>query len=321
MDDLIPVSTYFEISFGLIISMVLFIIDRRGKARQEEALIRQDDSLDIILDQVSKVNIFQTKTLSLAIESLGRDLFDLKFEIERLNKRLTDNTSGNPNESGPKTSEFDDVSEDPEVPVDQPFHSNKFSDILASQVNTFVSQIKNGLSDLGELDNKNDKEIYKTKKSLEFDVKDLINIESLISELTQNKKNKPKELQLKKDKGHLLEFQKIKSNFDDTIKAIPNILKNIEPYKHESESQHSEKVNDVKNLTKSDFDELNLQLDYKKSISDLVSFTENVLNLVDISKQDLENVRNKKPKKKNRKRIHPTKSFSSKNEHNQKLET
>ena len=65
--EIITPGTFLEILFGFIISIFIFYIDSRGKIRQEQTLKRQDDALDIILDQVSKVNAFQTKSLSLAI--------------------------------------------------------------------------------------------------------------------------------------------------------------------------------------------------------------------------------------------------------------
>ena len=74
----------FDVSLGLIISIVLYLIDRGGKNRQEETLRRQDESLDIILEQVSKVNVFQTRTLSLAIESLGKDFESFKKDLEEI---------------------------------------------------------------------------------------------------------------------------------------------------------------------------------------------------------------------------------------------
>ncbi|MHA1169532.1 MAG: hypothetical protein ACTSRU_17030, partial [Candidatus Hodarchaeales archaeon] len=65
---------FIDICFGI----MLWTVDHRGKKRQDESMKRQDESLDIILEQISKVNQFQTRTLSFAIDTLEKDMLSIR---------------------------------------------------------------------------------------------------------------------------------------------------------------------------------------------------------------------------------------------------
>ena len=177
--NFLPIPTVFEMSFGLIISMVLFLIDRGGKVRQEEALRRQDESLDIILDQVSKVNLFQTRTLSLAIESLGRDFDNFRKDLDLIKSSIQQ-----PEVKISSSEKKDSVNEIPTPPSGQlPSLSTHFGDVLSTQVNSFLGQIKSNISELAKTEASKNKDLYKVKKGLEFDLKDLFNIQTMLDEM------------------------------------------------------------------------------------------------------------------------------------------
>lgn len=206
--EFITPSTILEILFGLIISILIFYIDSRGKSRQELSLKRQDDALDIILDQVSKVNAFQTKSLALAIETLGHD-------IELLNQKL--NTLNDKNSvSVPKV--------DPAMIENKPIDkkqtdqaiksgvigsvlSKSFGSILNSQINNMVDQINKSVSEIVPSE-END---YKRKKELSFDLKNLLRGVENLKEL----EHRQKAIRIKVDKSD----QKINEETGDNLKS------------------------------------------------------------------------------------------------------
>ncbi len=164
--------TAFEMVFGLIISMILFLIDRSEKKRQEETLRRQDESLDIFLEQVSKVNVFQTKTLSLAIESLGKDFENFRKDIEDIKSSMVlepnqeNNIQNELNQDSLLESKKDTAS------TRHTSLSANFGNVLSNQINSFIDQLKSNLSNLTDSSEEDKKNIYKVKKGLEFDIKD-----------------------------------------------------------------------------------------------------------------------------------------------------
>lgn len=192
--ELIPPDTIFEIAFGLIISVVLFIVDNRGKKRQEETLRRTDESIDIILEQVSKVNLFQTRTLSLAIETLGNDFQVLREEIDDLRTSVEEQGGLRPKVAStelgssdtsdrPRSPEVEDEPSKPLLP-DSALSSLNFGDILSGQINSMVDNIRKELQGvLSGKSQEDEEETYRKKKGLEFDLRDLLGKRKLAEEL------------------------------------------------------------------------------------------------------------------------------------------
>ena len=156
---------------GATVGFLIYIVDRRGNKRQEEAL-------DIILDQVSKVNQFQTRSLVLAINTLENELNDIKQMVSS-NKEILQGSSGVTKPIILPTPQ--PVTADSSTTFQEPgfgeLISNKFTEVITGQVNNLLSGIQ---SNLDELKTSTEKESYKKKKGLEFDLKSLIrNLEGL----------------------------------------------------------------------------------------------------------------------------------------------
>ena len=284
--------TAFEIVFGLVISMVLFLIDRGEKKRQEEALRRQDESLDIILEQVSKVNVFQTKTLSLAIESLGNDFETFRNDIEQLRNSIQDANNFHTSETGATTEPDKNISDTKPYASLSPKSVN-FGDVLSKQITSFVDQIKTNLSELTQSGKEQQKNIYKVKKGLEFDIKDLFNIQKMLNEIKSKEQfDEPKFSKEFSSKGNV-EGQNQSNQSED----IENVDK----------TEVKENIFDKGRSNKIDFEDLNLQLENLDSISEIVKFTESII-------KNFETKNNKSPVE--RKKVKPSK-FISKEEFNQ----
>ncbi|OLS20293.1 MAG: hypothetical protein HeimC3_41220 [Candidatus Heimdallarchaeota archaeon LC_3] len=178
MDDVTAFFQSFDflsnLLFGAIsaaVGFLIYIVDRRGNKRQEEAL-------DIILDQVSKVNQFQTRSLVLAINTLENELNDIKQMVSS-NKEILQGSSEVTKRDfspipQPVTAGSSTASQQPGLGE---LISNKFTEVISGQVNNLFSGIQ---SNLDELKTSKEKESYKKKKGLEFDLKSLIrNLEGL----------------------------------------------------------------------------------------------------------------------------------------------
>lgn len=257
---LLPVPTVFEMSFGLIISIVLFLIDRGEKARQEETLRRQDESLDIILEQVSKVNVFQTRTLSLAIESLSNELNTFKSDIELIKFSILDQKDDPYIKKDDLSSNSTSQIEKEQVQEIETKPSIKFGEVLSKQVNSFINQIKHDISSLAKSEAKgaDPKNLYKTKKSLEFDIKDLLNIQSMIDDINSEPLSEEESDEIHPSKSSDSNFGARSTNEDSPedkmkLESKPSVIKE----------------------NKSELDE---QFDRLNSIPDLVKFTENFIN-------------------------------------------
>ena len=253
--------------FGLIISIILFLIDRSEKKRQEETLRRQDESLDIILEQVSKVNVFQTRTLSLAIESLGKDFENFKKDIDTIKASIS-NVENSSNTGSPAFSR-NSQPEDSQVPSSNPLTtlSANFGNVLSKQINNFVDQIKDNLSELSKSETKDNKNMYKVKKGLEFDIKDLFNIQSMLDDLTNKQE----------DSEDIEENSIDTEDMEELGKPRQVNVVDISKDEHKSDIKDP-KLKNKKHSQKLDFDNLNLQLDKLESIPDLVKFTESIIN-------------------------------------------
>ena len=251
--------TAFEMVFGLIISIILFLIDRSEKKRQEETLRRQDESLDIILEQVSKVNVFQTKTLSLAIESLGKDFENFRKDIDDIKSSMIPKISvetdiqNNLNQDSVIKAEREST-KTPPVSL-----SANFGNVLSNQINSFINQMKSNLSNLTDPNKGDKKNIYKVKKGIEFDIKDLFNIQNMLNDLqeefdSENIDSRNEELISEDDEE------------DDEISSTRELEK-IDLPKVKSDSKQKS----------FDISDLNSQLKSLESIPELVKFTESII--------------------------------------------
>jgi hypothetical protein len=301
IDDIlsfIPYSSVFEISFGLIISAVLYFIDRSGKKRQEETLNRQDESLDIILEQVSKVNIFQTKTLSLAIESLGKDLDLFRNDLEEFKKLYREGDKPKQEIKKLSDQENDNITI-PEVHSPITSLSSNFGNVLSKQINNFVDQIKSNLSELTQTGDENKKNIYKVKKGLEFDIKDLFNIQTMLNEMKSEQSNS--------------EEIKESQDYDKKPSEVKDENFNKKSNKDEYSNQNSVKYKKEKRKldNKFDFDEFNLELDKLQSIPELVRLTESMIKKFEPHKFTEKEFSETGKKSTEKRRIKPNKIISS----------
>lgn len=154
---------FIDIFFGL----MLWTIDNRGKSRQDESMKRQDESLDIILDQISKVNTFQTKVLSYAIETLEEDVSELKNSMAQFqsSETIIPAISSQQQTTTPKSA----VQQKDETFGD--LFSNKFQNFMQEQLDNTIKNIKKSTEDII---GKSKKDSYKSKKGLEFDLKHIV---------------------------------------------------------------------------------------------------------------------------------------------------
>lgn len=287
--------TAFEIIFGLIISMILFLIDRSEKKRQEETLRRQDESLDIILEQVSKVNVFQTKTLSLAIESLGKDFENFRKDIENIKEYIS-------SEYKTKSVVGDDLH--PAIVMESDKEPRKstitslsanFGNLLSNQINSFIEQMKSNLSGLTNLKSDEKKNIYKVKKGLEFDIKDLFNIQNMVNELKED------------NNSEITNSSRTVSNTDEELDRQDSTDKFF--------TKQSE-IRDKKFMKKDkpmDFVDINEKLDKLETIPELVKFTESIIKNFENTEFFQKNHEKFGTGKKEKKKVTPTK-FVSKND-------
>ena len=290
--------TAFEIVFGLIISLILYLLDRAEKKRQEEALKRQDESLDIILEQVSKVNIFQTKTLSLAIESLGKDFDNFRNDIEEIKSSIGVNNNKNRqlkpiSVDEQATSRSEPISRDPIVSL-----STNFGNLLSSQVNSFIGQIKNNLSNLNKINTMDKSDLRKAKKGLEFDIKDLFNIQTMLNDMKTEKSSDQ------------FESAEQSESVESTATA-----ENFLPLNKENDQQHEnqEKLvqKDVFKVQGMNIGELEEQLENLQSIPEIVKFTESILKKFEDSENfEPRSGTDSSKSKSERKKIKPTKTIS-----------
>lgn len=290
-------TNFFGMSFGLIISVILFLIDRQEKRRQEETLRRQDESLDIILDQVSKVNAFQTRSLSLAIESLGKDFENFKKDIDSIKNSLdSPEVFSKDPYSFPEAQEvLSDSSQTNKQII--PTLSAKFGQILSTQVESFIDQIRSNISELSKSEQNKQKNLYKVKKGLEFDIKDLFNIQSMLNDLKKENKS-------------------LKSDYDDNISS--DNKNSVESKSSQSDvtpqnDPITEKPEEDKISYQIKIDDIDDQLKQLTTIPEIVKFTESFIkkfeNLNDNTKQPNSSSNTSSL---NKKRVKPTKTISTK---------
>lgn len=290
-------TNFFGMSFGLIISVILFLIDRQEKRRQEETLRRQDESLDIILDQVSKVNAFQTRSLSLAIESLGKDFENFKKDIDSIKNSLdSPEVFSKDPYSFPEAQEvLSDSSQTNKQII--PTLSAKFGQILSTQVESFIDQIRSNISELSKSEQNKQKNLYKVKKGLEFDIKDLFNIQSMLNDLKKENKS-------------------LKSDYDDNISS--DNKNSVESKSSQSDvtpqnDPITEKPEEDKISYQIKIDDIDDQLKQLTTIPEIVKFTESFIkkfeNLNDNTKQPNSSSNTSSL---NKKKVKPTKTISTK---------
>ncbi|MHA2104767.1 MAG: hypothetical protein ACW981_15170 [Candidatus Hodarchaeales archaeon] len=235
---------------SLIIGILIYIIDRRGNKRQEEAL-------DIILDQVSKVNQFQTRSLVLAIDTLESELNDIKRTVTNNQEILkTQNLSIKP--SLTTTPEITKTQQSQQPGLTEVI-SKKFSQVITDQVDNLLSGIQ---EDLKELQTSTPKEeTYKKKKGLEFDVKSLLrNLEGL-EDLKIDYHTSPK----KKPRVKVESIPTKSSEDSDIIE--PEIVETSQP---KGEIENLFKTEQIKEK----FEKFEDKLEKVKSVGDL----ENIVN-------------------------------------------
>jgi hypothetical protein len=258
-----------ELIFALVslaVGILIYIIDRRGNKRQEEAL-------DIILDQVSKVNQFQTRSLVLAIDTLESELNDIKRTVTNNQEILkTQDLSVKPSVTpAPENIE----TQQSQQPGFTEVISKKFSQVISDQVDNLLSGIQ---EDLQELQTSTPKEeTYKKKKGLEFDVKSLLrNLEGL-EDLKIDYHISPKKKPRVK-----VESKPIKFSEDSDI-IEPEI---VETTQSKEEIENMFKTEQVKEK----FEKFEEKLEKVKSVGDLENIV-NSLSEMFTSKND------RKPKK------------------------
>ena len=287
-------TNFFGLTFGLIISIILFLIDRGEKHRQEETLRRQDESLDIILEQVSKLNVFQTRTLSLAIESIGKDFDELKNDVDFIKTSIS-YVDMNSREKLETRIAGRQVTEQniPVTPSPSPSSSGTFGQVLSNQINSFISQIRSNISDLSKSDQDSHKDLYKFKKGLEFDIKDLLNIQSMLNELK-------KDMEVPDDTFH-------EKQIDKDIERTP-VLKE-EPSRDSSNSLP--KMDEIS--AHINIDNFDNQLKNLHSIPEIVKFTESIIKKFENFEEKNSKLKENSSKVTNeRKKVKPTKILSKK---------
>ncbi|MHA1984365.1 MAG: hypothetical protein ACW967_08420 [Candidatus Hodarchaeales archaeon] len=257
---------------SLSIGILIYIIDRRGNKRQEEAL-------DIILDQVSKVNQFQTRSLVLAIDTLESELNDIKrtvtnnqeiLKTQDLTRKPSLTTASGPVE--PQQSQQPGFTE---------VISKKFSQVISDQVDNLLSGIQDDLKELQTSTPK--EETYKKKKGLEFDVKSLLrNLEGL-QDLKIDYDTSPKKKPRVK-----VESKSTKSSEESDI-IVPEIVET---------AQSKEEIENLLNTdqVKEKFEKFEEKLEKVKSVGDLESIVNSLSEM--FTSED-------KGKSKKRKKVNP----------------
>lgn len=186
----------------------LWIIDRRNKSRQEE-------SLDIILEQVAKVNQFQTRTLALAIESLGIEVENIKTLIGK--EPVTSIETDTVPISQPIQQTVNQTTTNESI-ADESF-TNQLGKILSNQVTNLMRNIQDNIT---EAKTSTQKETYKMKKGLEFDLKTLLkNIDGLKDFMEITPPEEPKE-QFPKNSKITEEPEPDKPPMRDSTKLSPD---------------------------------------------------------------------------------------------------
>ena len=262
-------SNFLFAAISAIVGFLIYIVDRRGNKRQEEAL-------DIILDQVSKVNQFQTRSLVLAINTLENELNDIK-QMVSVNKDILQHSNeiSTPISqplSSPISAKDSNKSHEPGFGE---LISSKFSEVISGQVNNLLYGIQ---SNLDELKSSTEKETYKKKKGLEFDLKSLIrNLEGLEDLKIEIGPNKSKSKSVSRSpKG------------DDKI---------IEPEIVDSTSIPDKNTRETEN-EKTSLEDFEEKLGSMKSISDIESLVESVTNLFSSNKNKETNFHTTKKRRK-----------------------
>ena len=223
----------------------LWIIDRRNKKRQEE-------SLDIILDQVAKVNQFQTRTLALAIESLGIEVENIKTMLNRESAAPTNTENVYPTRPAPVTEK---------QPVGEESFTNQLGKILSNQVGSLIQNIQTNIS---EAKTATQKDSYRRKKGLEFDLKTLLkNIDGLKDFVDMSTSQEP-DKQLPKDFISIEAHKPDEIPTEDIIKTSSNKSITAPVTKGELTPQPQNPTSDKKIIN-----DLEEQADNIKSLNDI----------------------------------------------------
>ncbi|MFX0206411.1 MAG: hypothetical protein ACFFDT_10540 [Candidatus Hodarchaeota archaeon] len=269
---------FVDIFFGV----MLWIVDRRSKKRQEETLTKQEESLDIILDQVSKVNHYQTRVLSYAIETLEQDLNDMKQMINTGIKTQVEAEA----EITPKIAEIE--SESATIPSLGDSIGSHFNKILRNQLSGIMDSVQKSL---GETQKTTEEKSYKAKKGLEFDLKHVLRGLDELQNLGKPKSKpdltkeeisemKKKRRELKREKQ---EKRRKKKEFAKKEAQIPDLPE--EPVENEKvrvdRTENDMETSEREILTPFDQKELKIGLDTISDLGqDIASFTNSILESV-----------------------------------------
>ncbi|MFW9995446.1 MAG: hypothetical protein ACFFD4_25645 [Candidatus Odinarchaeota archaeon] len=260
---------FIDIFFGI----MLWFVDNRGKKRQEVSMKRQDESLDIILEQISKVNTFQTRVLSLAIDTLEKDMEEMKQTID---SRFIPATEPETSISQESTEISEPVPSSQAVTKPSPslgeYITSGFQTVLREQLTGMVEGIKKSLSDLPGIDAE---ESYKAKKSLEFDLKNLVRgLEGLENAGRKREKEERKKALLEEQREKMREKLNKTDSWEPEIKekarAIIDEEDEVEVLEDGYTASSAEEVGK----------EILSEIEDIKSLKDLGSFASSILESV-----------------------------------------
>ena len=218
----------------------------------------------------------------------------IKSTILAKNIDLPINLSGHPisDNKDEKIEESKDLKEKPTI---------NFGEVLSKQVDSFVNQIKHNISDLAKSEIRKDdqKNLYKVKKSLEFDIKDLLNIQSMLDEINSD------HLSEKNSQGKV-QGSNLKSEFQKEEKSSYKVNSD-----DETESESFLKNNQLVGEKTDKNIALNEQLDKLQSIQEVLKFAGNfITKFEDFHNILLNEEKFPKEEKNIRKKVSPSKIIS-----------
>jgi hypothetical protein len=254
---------FIDIFFGV----MLFYIDSRSKRRQDMTLKRQDESLDIMLEQVSKVNTFQTRVLSYAIETLEKDMEEIKMIIETKVPTKVEEPIG----EEPKPVEAPTTTTTP-TSLGQAI-SDRFQSMLRDQLSGMMDGIKKNLEGIPGVD---ENESYRVKKGLEFDLKHLVRGLEGLEDLKEEKTKREADSRAQKSKREALlkkEMDRKKARGEDIEVFEPgyDIMDTVEGVTERDEEEIARK---------SVIKDTNKEMEYLESLNDWKSFASSILESV-----------------------------------------
>jgi len=254
---------FVDIAFAI----MLWIVDNRSKKRQNESMKRQDESIDIILEQISKVNTFQTIVLSYAIETLEKDMEEIKVAI---NQKFSPATA-EPSVAAPSRPAEAVETGSPPAPSLGEAITSRFQAVLRDQLGGMLNGIKKSL---GEIPETSEKEAYKVKKGLEFDLKHLLRgLEDLEKTYGTGKTAEPRK-----------EDQKVSSHDDEDVEVLEDDYGTVGAGAKETAAvppletgKEQEKERKTPRIA---FSEIEQEVDGLESLKDLGSFANSILKTI-----------------------------------------